>query len=242
MGSNYWIKMYHEALHDPKMGRLSDHLWRRFFELCLIAGETDAAGELPPAGDMAWTLRTTPGDMEADLHLLAENKLIHLNDECWVVTKFATRQAPIGDADRKRRQRERDKKSDYYSHVPVTEDVTNCDTDTDTDTESETESDQDTESASDNIPRDAENPAAVADVLEAVHDLGITDPKATHLVTAYAERGDLPQLVPRLQGWIEHYADNDGIKNRVGLAIRHTEDRMGAPAAPPDPWADIVEQ
>ena len=25
----YWIKLYHEILDDPKMGRLSDRTWRR---------------------------------------------------------------------------------------------------------------------------------------------------------------------------------------------------------------------
>jgi len=29
MGSPYWIKLYHEILNDPKMGRLPDRLWRR---------------------------------------------------------------------------------------------------------------------------------------------------------------------------------------------------------------------
>ncbi|NIV31589.1 MAG: hypothetical protein GWN58_19515 [Anaerolineae bacterium] len=152
MPSYYWIKMYHEVLHDPKMGRLSDHLWRRFFELCLIAGEADNEGWLPPVGDMAWTLRTTPGDLETDLLLLLEYQLVTQDgDGVWFVTKFADRQAPLSDAERKRRQRERDKKVSYYGHAPVTPDVTNCDTDTDTDTESE-QSRSDAESESDPPP------------------------------------------------------------------------------------------
>ena len=45
MGS-YWIKLYHEVLNDPKMGRLPDRLWRRWWsfwrcemrkETCLLA-------------------------------------------------------------------------------------------------------------------------------------------------------------------------------------------------------------
>ena len=143
MGSYYWIKMYHEVLHDPKMGRLSDHLWRRFFELCLIAGETDREGCLPPVGDMAWTLRTTAGDLDADLHLLAENELVHLNGDAWIGTKFADRQSPLSAAERKARQRERDKQREYYGHEtsrePVTQPVTNRDTDIDTDTDTDIE-------------------------------------------------------------------------------------------------------
>lgn len=54
MAAKYWIKLYHEILHDPKMGRLPDNLWRRCIELFLLAGELgaevdeDDKGHLPP--------------------------------------------------------------------------------------------------------------------------------------------------------------------------------------------------
>ena len=136
MGSYYWIKVYHEVLHDPKMGRLSDHLWRRFFEMCLMAGELDQEGYLPSIGDMAWTLRTTADDLETDLLLLQENDLLTMDtDGSWFVTKFSDRQAPLSAAERKARQRERDRLRDYDNHGPVTQGVTIRDTEQDTDTD-----------------------------------------------------------------------------------------------------------
>ena len=71
MSSMPWIKFYTEILHDPKMGRLSDHLWRRVGELFLLAQEHNAGGYLPEVSDMAWTLRTTDDAMLADLQALA---------------------------------------------------------------------------------------------------------------------------------------------------------------------------
>ena len=41
MGAKFWIKLYHEILDDPKMGRMPDRLWRRTIELFLLAGELD---------------------------------------------------------------------------------------------------------------------------------------------------------------------------------------------------------
>ena len=155
MASYYWIKMYHEVLHDPKMGRLTDHLWRRFFELCLICGETESDGPLPELRDLAWQLRTTDDEMLADLQQLATENLVHQDGEIWIVTKYAERQAALSPAQRKALQRERDKKQDYYGHEPVT----NRDTDTDTEAESEAESE---EMQKQKQMRDTERAAVVA--------------------------------------------------------------------------------
>ena len=57
MASKYWIKLYHEILDDPKMGRLPDALFRRAIEFFLIAGERGREGDLPPLADIAWRLR-----------------------------------------------------------------------------------------------------------------------------------------------------------------------------------------
>ncbi len=57
--TNYWIKLYHEILRDPKMGQLDDHTWRRTIELFLIAGEFNDSERLPPIPDTVWLLRTS---------------------------------------------------------------------------------------------------------------------------------------------------------------------------------------
>jgi len=115
MASNYWIKLYHEILDDPKMGRLDDHLFRRVVELLLIAGETDKGGVLPPIVDIAWRLRIPENEVQEYLDELLEIDFVHIDDDAWIITKFADRQAPVCPAERKRRQRVRDKKALYYN-------------------------------------------------------------------------------------------------------------------------------
>ena len=75
MGSKYWIKLYHEVLDDPKMGRLPDRLWRRTVELFLMAGDNDEGGYLPDTEDIAWRLRSNIEEVETELdELKAKNE------------------------------------------------------------------------------------------------------------------------------------------------------------------------
>jgi len=85
-----WIKLYLEIMDDPKMGRLSDHLWRRTIELFLLAGENDADGLLPSVEDMAWRLRTAVDELTTDLQAL--KTIVEPTSEGWLVTKFKDRQ------------------------------------------------------------------------------------------------------------------------------------------------------
>ena len=50
MASRYWIKLYHEILEDPKMGRLSDRQFRRVIELFLLAGDCEMDGQTAEPG------------------------------------------------------------------------------------------------------------------------------------------------------------------------------------------------
>lgn len=85
-----WIKLYLEILHDPKMGRMSDHLWRRVIEMFLLAGEFDQDGLLPPVEDMAWRLRTSAELLIEDLQAL--QGIVEINSNGWFVKKFKERQ------------------------------------------------------------------------------------------------------------------------------------------------------
>lgn len=85
-----WIKLYTEINDDPKMGRLSDHLWRRAVEMFLLAGEHDQDGLLPPVDDMAWHLRTSPEQLTEDLQAL--KGIVELTPAGWLVSKFKDRQ------------------------------------------------------------------------------------------------------------------------------------------------------
>ena len=126
MASTYWMKFYYETMDDPKVARLPDNLWRRFFECCLLAGETHLDGRLPPIADIAWRLRVDEETLQTEFKQLAESGLLehqvdHVLDEGnWIVLNFAKRQAPLSNSDRVRRHRENQKKDHYYESSNVT--------------------------------------------------------------------------------------------------------------------------
>lgn len=143
MPSKYWIKLYHEILDDPKMGRLTDRLFRRCMELFLLAGEQDQDGQLPLLPDMAWRLRLTEEELESDLFELQRINVVCPSGASWFVVHFAQRQSKVDGAERTRQWRERTKKQEYYkgetskkrsSDDTVT--IRHTDTDTDIDKES----------------------------------------------------------------------------------------------------------
>ena len=144
MASKYWIKLYHEILRDPKMGRLPDNVYRRCIELFLLAGETDKDGELPPIPDIAWTLHQTEEALQAEMdHLKQVGILTENEDGVWYVTNFANRQAPVSGADRVREYRKRQREEarsqpETKSNDDGNEGVTFRYTDTDTEKESTT--------------------------------------------------------------------------------------------------------
>ena len=115
MASKYWIKLYHEVLDDPKMGQLSDRLWRRSLELFLIAGEYQKDGILPKVSDMAWRLRMGVDELITDLGDLASGGIVHNDKDTWIVTHFAERQAAESGTERWRRWNERQRKNKHYS-------------------------------------------------------------------------------------------------------------------------------
>ena len=142
MPSYYWIKLYHEILDDPKMGRLPDKLWRRTIELFLIAGDIHLGGDLPAVGDMAWRLRLTEDELSLDLEQLERAGIISKDTDTYTVTNFSKRQDKVSNADRQSRYRGR-KRTELLSgddnetikSQDSNDDVTtrNADTDTDTD-------------------------------------------------------------------------------------------------------------
>lgn len=129
MASKYWIKLYHEILDDPKMGKMPDRLWRRTIELFLIAGEYDQEGLLPTTEDISWRLRIPENEIIDDLNFLEMNGILTKTetDNIYSVTKFSDRQSAMTGAERIRRFRETKRKDEYYScsNEPCNEDVTN---------------------------------------------------------------------------------------------------------------------
>jgi hypothetical protein len=191
VASKYWIKLYHEILHDriklyheilhdPKMGRLPDRLWRRAIELFLLAGENGDDGRLPSVEDMTWTLRLHPDEpLIDDLDDLEQVDIVAYDDDlqCWVVVHFAERQAPVSSTERVQRFRDREQRKIARGERPVTPTVTQekrerneggtyrcTDTDLDTDLDTDTESEGDHGATAPASPPPPEPIAALDDV------------------------------------------------------------------------------
>ena len=158
MPSNYWLKLYHELLHDPKMARLDSDTWRRCIEMFLFAGEHGTKrGYLPSLTDMAWVLHATAEALAADVETLIELGILSRDEQGVVyVTQFESRQAPASAAARQKRYRERSHKAQHYGHElrdePVTTRNTELEVDTDIDTEVEVEPSRDNGDDPDAIP------------------------------------------------------------------------------------------
>jgi len=159
MASYYWIKLYHEILTDPKMGRLPDNLWRRAIECFLMAGETNNEGHLPELSNMAWTLRMNEQQLEIELIQLADVNIVEVREGHWFVTHFAKRQAAVSGAKKQANYRDRQRKQQYYENdteeQPTSyEAVTNGNTDTDTDTDIDTIAPKSSAGTEDVLPGD----------------------------------------------------------------------------------------
>ena len=140
MAAKYWIKLYHEILDDPKMGRLTDALFRRAVECFLAAGDFNRGGALPPLKDLAWRLRA---DEETLREQMLELEKLHIlsreGDSAWLVTHFKERQSAAPTAERVRRHRENVRKWGDGAPEPRNAAVTKRYTDTDTEADTEAE-------------------------------------------------------------------------------------------------------
>ena len=73
---NPWIRLYREALHNPKVVSLNDRQYRAWTNLLLVA---DDAGELPKSRDIACHLRMTIQEAESVLCELVEAGLVDID-------------------------------------------------------------------------------------------------------------------------------------------------------------------
>jgi hypothetical protein len=131
--TTYWIKLYTEILHDPKVNLMGEHLCWRMVQLFLLAGENNQDGILPPLSDMAWTLRVDAEQLETDMIELQRVGIL-VFDGVWIVRKFADRQAPADRTAAERMRQYRERQRALQVTLPL-----RVETETDTDTESDTE-------------------------------------------------------------------------------------------------------
>lgn len=228
MKSKYWIKLYHEILDDPKMGRLSDRLYRRTIEMFLLAGDYDQGGVLPPLEDIAWRLHLNPEQLETDLIELQRIGILDVSEGQWYVAKFAERQTADSNTERWQRWKERQHKGDYYSEEPPSPsgDYTNATSsqriandmfaDKDIDKEVEAESESEAEAAD-----------AVAalnrQILEMLHAADIREPTAHRLLRK-------PHITPAYLAAHIDKARQEGIS--TGLLITRLANNDPPPLTP----------
>lgn len=134
--SNPWLRLYREALHDPKLVTLPDRQHRAWFNCLLIADDT---GKLPSNRDIAAHMRTTVVEAEQLICDLVEAGLIDVDAmggaptykmHGWSKRQYAS------DSSAERMKRHRAKKRD----VTVTaSDVTSYVLESEPETETETE-------------------------------------------------------------------------------------------------------
>lgn len=84
-GRKYWIQLSPDMLLDPRVGMLSDRLYRRFIECLLLAGRQGDGGRLPPADEAAWQLRLSEAEFITDLEALSIRGLVKTEGSYWRV-------------------------------------------------------------------------------------------------------------------------------------------------------------
>lgn len=143
MASRYWIKLYQEILDDPKMGRLSDALFRRAIELFLLAGDYDQEGLLPGNADISWRLRVPEDALATQMAELRSYGILSQDEQGrWSVTHFKERQSADSSTQRMRHYRSALHKHEYYRDKPCNENATKRNTDVDTDKDKEADRDK----------------------------------------------------------------------------------------------------
>lgn len=123
-----WIKLYTEILSDPKMGRMSDKLFRRTIELFLLAGKEDKDGVLPSINDISWILHISEKEVKTVLQDLIKVGIVtRVSDDSGLdvclISNFSTRQNSALDRseiNRRYYQKSKNKKSEIQTSESLT--------------------------------------------------------------------------------------------------------------------------
>ena len=137
-----WMRLYTEALNDPKVQMLSGDNFKAWVNIMLLVKERDSDGVLPPLDDVAFALRISLGEATTMVVSLKKAGLLDADEHCLFVHGWEKRQyrndSDPSNAERQKRYREKRRSNSnglLRSVTPVT--VTPPDTDTDTDTDTE---------------------------------------------------------------------------------------------------------
>lgn len=79
MAGKRWLRLYVEILNDPKVQRLSPHLFRTWVNLLALAGQNN--GRLPGTSDIAFHLRMSTSDASSHIDDLILAELIDVHPD-----------------------------------------------------------------------------------------------------------------------------------------------------------------
>jgi hypothetical protein len=204
MASNYWIKLYHEILDDPKMGRLTDRQYRRVIELFLLAGDYEQDGLLPPLEDIEFRLRFPEG-IQDDLDVIEKSGIISKNEEgIYYITQWQKRQGAMTDTERSQRWRERQRKLNYYEtdiERKCNDSVVDVDVDKDIDIDVDVDKDVDVDAEKNND----DNPSLREQLRE-------------QLLTTFSKETAIPMKNKKLRK-----EDEDALDRMIQAGVRTTD-------------------
>jgi len=220
--ADYWIKAFIEIIDDPKMATMPDRLWRRSMEIFLLAGRysKDRSGQLPDTNQLAWALRMSTDDLLTDLKQLESVGIVRKTKDGWLVVNFEKRQSAATDAERKRQQREREQRSQYYSNEDVTNQSRNV-TQINRLTETETETDTDTKEAAAVYKTYSDNIGLLTGAIAEHIDADIKEYTAQLVIDAIKEatrqeKRNLAYVEGILKRWKLEGKNNNHKKNGMG--------------------------
>ena len=82
------ILLQADILEDDRLAHLPDHLWRRAFELLLLADWADGAAALPELDEMAIALHCPLEVLSEDLLILTRRAILVQKGENWYFNYF----------------------------------------------------------------------------------------------------------------------------------------------------------
>ena len=109
-----WFRYYHDALHDPKVRRLPDRLYRHWVGILCIASANKPRGVLPDTRDVADHLRVSPQQAAKIVAELQAAKLLDETRRGLMPHNWPKRQ-PISD---NATERMRNKRRTRSEHLP----------------------------------------------------------------------------------------------------------------------------
>lgn len=154
-GQGYpWIKIRTNLVDDPRYMRLSDSAKVAYFEAYVLAGKSDAGGQVlagdNPASiqDLAWLLRRSDADVQKALAELQGAGLVDLQGNQVTICRFKNEQGPA----------QKDKRKDWAMRQAKKRAIANGETWPDTESEPEPDEKTDADESKEKTKKGEKNP------------------------------------------------------------------------------------